>query len=185
MFFVSQHISADLSLLAPPVFCCNCGSSGELESVETPLKRVRYFFVFGTEVTLNQALPYCAGCVKTAHRVRQGWIAKSLAACMMVAALFLVLVLTAEFLPSGMNQNLFASSAIIGILLTLGYFRVQEWSRRGRTYYQPVSLIDVRFDNAQMGPLRLKFHNPMYAAVIKRANAERIRSGMLIIDADA
>lgn len=183
MFFVARHTSADLALTTPPEFCCNCGARGELELIETPLKKVRYFFIFGTELTLTEFFPYCARCVKTAARVRQGWMSKVLALCLVSAAVFLVLVLSAESLPKTLSENLFRSSVLIGALLAAAYFYLQEWGRTGRTYYQPVSLIDADIDGDQIGKFKLKFYNPNYAAVIRKANPDLIRSGLLKVEA--
>ena len=182
MFFVSQHTSADLSLTTPPEFCCNCGVRGQLELIETPLKKVRYFFVFGTELTLNESFPYCAKCAKTATRIRQGWTSKALTACLVSAAVFLVFVLTAESLPKAVSTNLFGSSVIIAVLLTATYFYLQEWGRKGRTYYQPVSLVDARIDGSQIVQFRLRFYNQKYAAIVRKANPELIRAGVLKVE---
>jgi len=182
MFFVARHTSAELSLTTPPEFCCNCGARGELELVETPLKKVRYFFIFGTELTLTEFFPYCAKCVKTAARVRQCWMAKALTVCLVSAAVFLALVISAESLPKTLSENLFRSSVVIAVLLTAAYFYLQEWGRRGRTYYLPVSLVDARVDGGQLEKLRLKFYNAKYAAIVKKANPELIRSRILEIE---
>jgi hypothetical protein len=183
MLFISRHTSAELSLTTPPDFCCNCGAHGELEFVETPLKKVRYFLMFGTELTLTEFFPYCVKCRKTATRIRQGWMAKALTACLVTAVLFLVFVLTAGSLPRMLSENLFRSAVLVAILLTAAYFYAQEWGRTGRTYYQPVSLVDARIDGDRIDQFKLKFYNPGYGAVVKKANPELIRSGLLKVEA--
>jgi len=185
VFFISSRTSAELSLTTPPECCCNCGARGELEMAETPLTRVRYFFIFGTELTLTEFFPYCAGCVKTAKRVRQGWLAKVLAACMVSAATFLALVIAAESLPKILSTHLFAGSVLIGFLLTVAYFYVQEWGRKGRTHYQPVSLVDADIEEGLLKKLKLRFYNAEYAAVFQNANLELVSLRRLEIVAKA
>jgi hypothetical protein len=180
--FISQHTSADLSLVTPPHFCCNCGATDALEFVNTPMKRTRYFFVVGTELTLNESFPYCRKCRKSAARIRHGWLSKALAVCLVTSVVFLIMAIAAELLPSFMSANIFTSSVISAILLTLGYFYLREWRVTERSFYQPVSLVDVDIHGGQLGPIRLKFHNARYADLMQRANPELVASGMLGID---
>lgn len=183
MFFVAQQISAELSLTTPPVCCCNCGGGGELSYVETPMKQVRYFFVFGTELTLTEFFPYCADCKRTAARVRQGWLGKTLIACMLTAVMFLVLVIAAESLPKLMSENLFRSAMVTGVLLASAWFYCLDWSRKGRTYYQPVSLVQVRGDRHGSNCYHLKFYNKVYAGLMAGANKDLIAHGVLRVEA--
>lgn len=182
MFFVALNQSADLSLNTPPEFCCNCGARGELDLLDTPLRKTRYFFVFGTELTLHETFPYCEECRGTAARVRPGWLAKFLATCLATSVVFLVLVLSAASLPSVMSANLFRSSLLIALLLTGLFFYIQEWRSRERSYYQPVSLVTAHVDGDCIRQYRLKFFNPKYAAVFRRANQDLIRTGVLKVD---
>nr|WP_295774006.1 hypothetical protein [Rhodoferax sp.] len=182
MFFISSHTSADLSLTTPPEMCCNCGKRGALEYVETPMKKVRYFFVFGTELTLTEHFPYCADCSKTGARIRQGWFAKLLTICMVTAALFLVFVVSADSLPKLISTNLFTSAVISSLLLTGAYFYFQDWGRKERTYYQPVSLLDAKVEGEQITQYRLKFYNSHYAALVRTANPDLIKMGILKIE---
>lgn len=152
---------------------------GPIELVETPLQRTRYFLVFGTELTLNETFPYCKRCRGSARRVRLGALSKMLAGCVVIAALFLVLVLSANSLPTAVSANLFRSAVIGGILLTLVYFYLREWRSRDRTYYQPVSLVDAAMGGDELGKLTIRFYNKKYAKIFKKANSELISSGML------
>ena len=185
MIFIARQTSAELSLTTPPVCCCNCGGAGPFSFVETPMKRVRYFFVFGTELTLTEYFPYCANCTRTAGRIRQGWLGKSLIACMLTAALFLALVIAAESLPRLMSQNLFRSAMVLGVLVASAWFYWLDWSRKGRTYYQPVSLVQVRAGRNGMNCYHLKFYNKAYAALVVDANRDIIAHGILKVEARA
>lgn len=179
---VSRNVSADLSLTTPPAFCCNCGAQGEVEFVPTPLRKTSYFFLFGSEITLNESFPYCRKCRRTAGRVRQSPLSKLLAAGLATAVAFLVLVLVEPSWPAILVEHLFHASALIGVLLTVGYFYVQEWSRKGRTYYQPVSLADVQIGDGVLGPVRLRFYNREYAQVFAEANAPAVAAGFLRVE---
>jgi hypothetical protein len=185
MIFISRNTSAELSLTTPPVCCCNCGAAGPLEFVETPMKRIRYFFVFGTELTLTEHFPYCTGCKKSAGRLRQGWLGKTVTACLLTAVLFLVYVLAADALPKMMSENLFRSSAISAVALTLVWFYKQEWSRKGRTYYQPVRLGDVDDSGGGLQGYTLKFSNARYGDAIAEANRDLMLHGILRVETDA
>jgi hypothetical protein len=182
MFFISRHTSADLSLTTPPEICCNCGKRGALEYVETPMKRVRYFFVFGTELTLTEHFPYCPACSKTGARIRPGWLGKLLTVCVVAAALFLAFVVSADSLPNLLSANLFISSVILSFLLTGTYFYLQDWGRKDRTYYQPVSLLDAKSNEGQITQYRLKFYNSQYAELIRKANPDLIKMGILKVE---
>jgi hypothetical protein len=109
-------------------------------------------------------------------------MAKSLTACLVAAVVFFVFVFSAESLPEAVSTNLFRSSVLIAIPLTTAYFYLQEWGRKGRTYYQPVSLIDARIDDGQISQFRLRFYNQEYAAVVGKANPELVRAGVLKVE---
>jgi hypothetical protein len=182
MFFVGLRTRADLSLTTPLEICCNCAARRPIELVETPLQRTRYFLFFGTELTLNETFPYCQRCKSSAKRVRLGWASKLLSACLAISIVFLALVFAADSFPKAITENMFRSSVILGIILTLGYFYLREWGRKGSTYYQPVSLASVNMSNDTLNRLVLKFYNKKYAKVFAAANADIISSGMLKIE---
>jgi hypothetical protein len=116
--------------------------------------------------------------------VRKNWMSKFLAGCMVCAALFLVLVLTASGLPTFVSENLFYASAIIAAIATGGYFYLREKEGGERSYYQPVSLGAVKqdFRSGTIHSVTLKLRNAAYARVLAKANAEMVRAGMLKID---
>ena len=182
MFFIASRTSGDLSLTTPLECCCNCGARKPIELVETPLQKTRYFFVFGTELTLNETFPYCERCAGSAKRIRLGWMSKFLSFFLVTAAIFLVLVLSADSLPSMLSANLFRSSVVISAGLTIAYFYFREWGRKGSTYYQPVSLVDADVSGDALRELRLRFYNPAYAKIFTKANPELISSGILKVE---
>ena len=184
MFFIGTRTSGDLSLTTPLERCCNCGARGPIELVETPLQRTRYFLFFGTELTLNETFPYCRRCMGSAKRIRLGWLSKILSACLVTAAVFLVLVLAAPSLPAMLSANLFRSSVAIAVVLTLAYFYILEWGRTGSTYYQPVSLVDADVSGDSLSELKLKFYNPAYARIFTQANPELIAAGVLKVEVE-
>jgi hypothetical protein len=181
MIFVGSYTSAQLSLAAPPECCCNCGIRGQLEFVDTPMKQVRYFFVFGTELTLTQSFPYCAQCKRSAKRVRHGWMAKFLMWCLVTSVVFLILVFVPDLLPRVVRANIFSSAVILALLLTIGYYATRKPKRTGATYYQPVSLTDAGVSGGRIGHVRLAFHNTRYAAAMRQSNTELIDAGVFQI----
>jgi hypothetical protein len=178
VFFVAVRRTAQLSLTTPLDFCCNCGSKASIDLVETPLRQTRYFFVAGTELTLLETFPYCKRCRTSAQRVRLGGFSKLLVACLVCTAAFLALVLLASHLPARLSDNLFTSSVAIGIAGSLAYFWIRERAS-GRSYYQPVSLVDAAFDSDSLSRFTLRFFNRRYAQVFSKANADAIRAGLL------
>lgn len=179
MFFVGRKTTAELELITPLDFCCNCGAEGEMDLVETPLQKTRYFLFFGTELELLETFPYCKRCRRSAKRVRLGWMSKVLMACLAAAAIFLVLVLTAASLPGAIQKNLFASSLVFGVAVTVLYFYLREWRRSQRTYYQPVSLVDASLSDGMLQQLHLWFANAAYARLFSGANSELIATRAL------
>ena len=182
MVFVAVRTSADLALTTPLHCCCNCGQSGPIELVQTPLRKTRYFFIFGTELTLNETFPYCKPCRRSARRVRSGLLSKVLASCLAISVLFLVFVLAAPSLPGYVTQNLFLSAVIGGTALSWAYFFSRGWGRKGSTYYQPVSLVSAENHGERLGRLRLRFYNKQYAKIFSSANAGLIARGMLRVE---
>ena len=183
MFFVGRKTTAQLQLTTPLDCCSSCGATGEIELVETPLQKTRYFLFFGTELELQETFPFCKRCRRSAKRVRLGWFSKLLVACLAAAAIFLVLVLSAASWPRAVQANLFSSSLFLGLTLTVAYFYLREWRRSRRSYYQPVSLVDADIGESQLLRLHLRFANGAYARLFSKANAELIASQVLKVEA--
>jgi hypothetical protein len=182
MFFVGLRTTGDLALTTPLEHCCNCGMRRQVELVETPLQKTRYFFIFGTEFSLNETFPYCRQCRKSATRIRLGWLSKILVTCLVIAAIFLAFAVSATSLPSSIAENMFRTSIIAGVLLTSVYFYFLEWGRKGSTYYQPVSLVDVDTSGGTVNHMKIRFYNKKYAGIFMKANAEMISSGILRVE---
>lgn len=184
MFFVGQKTTAQLQLTTPLTHCCNCGSNQSLSLVPTPLQKTRYFLFFGTELELSETFPYCPRCKGSARRVKLSLSGKLLVAAMLTAAGFLALVLTAPDLPPVVQHNLFASSALAGVGLAAGYFLLRERQGAGRSYYQPVSLVEAKLFGDRLQSLHLRFSNAQYAQIFSRANAELLSARMLKVEHD-
>jgi hypothetical protein len=182
MFFIGRKTTAELQLTTPLEQCCNCGAKGEVELVQTPLQKTRYFLFFGTELELIETFPYCKRCQGSAKRVRLSWPAKLLVACMVTAGLFLGLVLSAADLPSALQNSLFAWSCVLGVALTLAYFFWRERKHTRRSYYQPVSLVDAVLGEGGLQRIHLRFVNPGYARVFSKANAPLIAARLLKVE---
>jgi hypothetical protein len=179
--FVGSYTSARLALTTPPECCCNCGSLEQLEFVDTPMKRVRFFFVVGTELTLTQSFPYCRPCKRSATRLPHGWFARFLVFCLVTACVSVAAGALPRGMPSLIVDNLFKAVLVLSGLLTFGYYATRKPKRPGATYYQPVSLTDAWIGDRQVGQVELAFHNARYANVMRRANADLIDAGFLKI----
>jgi hypothetical protein len=182
MFFIGLRTTADLSLATPPDCCCNCGARRDLELVETPLQRTRYFLLAGTELTLNETFPYCKACRRSAKRVRLGWMSKTLVALIVAAALFMGIAIGEPALPSVVRDHLFMASLAIAIVLTAMYFYWCERGGKRRSYYQPVSLIDADVSGEAVRSIRLRFLNRDYARIFSNANPELVAAGAVIVE---
>lgn len=182
MFFIGRKTTAELQLTTPLEHCCNCGAKGEVDLVQTPLQKTRFFLFFGTELELIETFPYCKRCRSSAKRVRLGWMSKMLVACMVVGVLFLGLVLSAPSLPKTIQNNLFTWSSVFGVALILAYFLWRERKGRKRSYYQPVSLVDAILREGWLQHAHLRFSNPGYARIFSKANAELISAQQLKVD---
>ena len=183
MFFAGQVTTAQLQLTTPLDCCCNCGAKRQIELVETPLQRTRYFLFFGTELELTETFPYCSGCRSSAKRVALSWPSKVLVACMLVAAAFLCVILLASHLPPIVQRNLFSSSVVLGVGLAFLHFGVRAKASAARSYYQPVSLVAAELDDERLRFLHLRFTNARYARLFSQANAELIAARVLQVAA--
>ncbi len=180
--FVGLKTNVDLSLTSPSENCSNCGVQRPVEMVVTPLQRTKFFLFFGTELTINATFPYCKQCKGSARRTRLGWTSKILTACITILIIFLVLIFSADSLPQFVVENMFCSSIMIGVFCILIYFYFQEWRRKERTYYQPVSLVGVNINHDRINCLILKFYNAKYAEIFIAANDNLVTSGMLQVE---
>lgn len=182
MFFIGRKTTAELQLTTPLDYCCNCGAKGEIELVQTPLQKTRFFLFFGTELELIETFPYCKRCKRSAKRVRLGWISKALVACMVAPALFLGLMWSGAAVPKFMQARLFTWASLLGLVLTMAYFYWRERAGLKRSYYQPVSLLDATLAGESLQQIHLHFSNSDYARLFSKANAELILVKWLKVD---
>lgn len=127
----------------PEDLCCNCGRTSGLSLHPTPLRVTRA----GTEWTHELALPYCAGCARTARRVPPGvgvlfsrWTAGSLV--LFLAGLGACSLLGLEW-PLGGSAGLLAASAVAGLGLSVGW-PLRRPRRPQTSLYQPVRALKLR-----------------------------------------
>lgn len=186
MIFYGRRMTAQLELTKPLDCCCNCGiDSDDVLLVDTPLRQTRFFLVYGTELTLLDAFPYCRECRPSAARVRPGVLAKLLMAALTTASLFFVIVMAESVLPRTMQASPFRWSLALALVATYLYFALR--GRRGspRSYYQPVRLVDAHVGDSRLYGVRLEFANATYRELFERANADRIGAGQLQVQAAA
>ena len=179
MIFVARRIDARVELTKPLDFCCNCGRDADIDLVETPLQRTRFFLVFGTELTVREEFPYCRGCRRSAGRVRPGTLSKLLMAALTTSILVLVIVVSESVLPDSLRTSPFWWSVALAVVASFGYFAFRARGGTPRSYYQPVRLADARMRDGHLQRLRLEFANQAYGGLFARANADLVAAGAL------
>jgi hypothetical protein len=185
MFFVARRTTAQLAFTKPLDCCCNCGSTGHVDLVETPLQRTRFFLVFGTELMLREEFPYCPACRRSATRVRPGLLARALMSALATSVLFCVVVAAESVLPGTMRESPFYWSGALGVVLTAAYFALRTRRGKLRSYYQPVRLADATLGGGRLQRLRLEFRSVTYSRLFARANADEVKAGVLQVEAAA
>jgi hypothetical protein len=185
MIFYGHRTTAQLELTKPLDCCCNCGGASDVELVETPLQQTRFFLVYGTELELRDAFPYCRACGRSATRVRPGALAKLLMAGLTTSVLFLVIVMAESVLPHVMQASPFWWSLALGLAATYAYFVFRVRRGSPRSYYQPVRLVEAQLGEGRLQWLRLEFANAAYCRLFARANADRVAAGVLQVQAAA
>lgn len=182
MFFIGHRTTARLELATPLDCCCNCGRDVDVGLVETPLRQVRFYLVFGTEVDLRADFPYCAACRRSASRVRPGVPGTLVNAALVTAILFFVLVMAESALPRTMRESPFRWSLALALVLSFAYVAMRGRRGSARSYYQPVRLAEARVRQQRIEALRLQFANAEYGGLFARANSDRIATGELRVE---
>jgi hypothetical protein len=185
MIFFGHRITAQLELTKPLDCCCNCGRASDVVLVETPLQQTRFFLVFGTELDLRDAFPYCRACRRSATRVRPGALAKLLMACLTTSVMFFVIVMAESVLPRAMQTSPFRWSLALGVATTYAYFAIRARHRSPGSYYQPVRLVEAQLGGGRLQRLRLEFANTAYCRLFAQANAGLVTTGVLQVQAAA
>lgn len=180
MMVVIPGLPEDLPFEPPVKSCCNCGTSRNLEMVNTEFKRTRYLLIGGTEMTYTLYLPYCQGCKRSANRLRQGWFSKSLVAFAVFWVMVLAIGVSApDRQPRWMRDSPFRVAGVAALALTSAFYLTRRAAPPRTSYYQPVFL---RKAPASSEGVALGFTNDRYATQFELANKWFCDSGALVVE---
>jgi len=177
------------SLTFPSNFCCNCGDTNCASEIQDT-RVTRYFAIFGTGTIFHLSLPICAACRKTMRRRPAVFFGKLLVFGLMVAGWYLAgfALSKSVALPQWMANNLFTISLVLGLILTILFYRMRSAKAPKTSFYQPVRIkrADVRISGVMDGPgqvayMKLAFTNPDYLNVFMSANRDAIKAGHLAV----
>ena len=177
------------ALVFPAGFCCNCGDTNCVSEVQDT-RVTRYFGLGGTETTFRLPVPVCAACRKTTRRRPAVFFGRLLVFGMLVGVCFLALVLLGSSItwPPWIADNMFVISAVLGLVVTIVFYRLRSAKPPQTSFYQPVRIkqANVHFAGIMSGPgqvvfMRLAFTNPDYLNVFSNANRDAIQAGHLAV----
>jgi len=177
------------ALVFPTGFCCNCGDTNCMNELQDT-RVTRYFGIGGTETTFQLAVPVCVACRKTTRRRPASFFGRLLVLAVLVCTWFLALILLATYviLPSWIADHVLVISAVLGLVVTIIFYRMRRATPPKTSFYQPVRIKEasVHFAGIMSGPgqvvfMKLAFTNPDYLNVFSHANREAIESGRLSV----
>jgi len=126
----------------------------------------------------------CAGCRRTTKRRPAGFFSRVAVLLLVTAILFgisLTLVTTVA-LPLWIDY-MTAGSVLLGIVLTIVFYRLRRPKPPQTSFYQPVRIKEARLQFAglmagagQVAYMKLAFTNPDYLNVFTNANQEAIKA---------
>ncbi len=172
----------------PSSFCCNCGAT-ECQS-EIQDTRVTRFFGFGrTDTVFRLSVPVCAECRRTIRRRPAGFFSRLGVLVLITGVLF------GACLALGSNAALplwigyfYAGSALLGVVLTILFYRLRRPKPPQTSFYQPVRIKSVRLQfsglmagEGHVGFMRLAFTNPDYLSAFADANQDAIKAKRLAV----
>ena len=168
----------------PSSFCCNCGATECTSEVQDT--RVTRFFGFGrTDTIFKLSVPVCAGCRRTIRRKPAGFFSR-------LGVLVLITGVTFRRLSGDRearsrcrcgSDTCTAGSVVLGVMLTIVFYRLRRPKPPQTSFYQPVRIKNVRLQfsglmagEGQVGFMRLAFTNPDYLNAFAEANQEAIKA---------
>jgi len=172
----------------PASFCCNCGATECTSEIQET--RVTRFFGFGrTDTVFKLSLPVCAACRRTIRRRPAGFFSRLGVLVLIVAVLFGICLAmgSSVALPLWIGY-MYAGSAVLGIVLTILFYRLRRPKPPQTSFYQPVRIKNVRLQfsglmagEGHVGFMRLAFTNPDYLSAFADANQEAIKARRVAI----
>jgi hypothetical protein len=179
----SARINSEAAFVFPQSLCCNCGTTSGIATRQQNTKVTRYFMLAGTELTFELPLPVCVGCAKTLKRRVPTLFHKVLVLCMVIAALFLLLIMALSGVAkaSFIADHLFAVSVILGLLAVVVFYWLRRPSGQQTSFYQPVRIVglDREFVSGAIRKIQFGFTNPVYLREFSKANTQALRAGFV------
>ncbi|HEX6397280.1 MAG TPA: hypothetical protein VFZ95_07645, partial [Steroidobacteraceae bacterium] len=175
------------ALMFPTGFCCNCGDTNCMNELQDT-RVTRNFGFGGTQTTFQLSVPVCAACRKTTRRRPVRFFGRLLVLAGLIGAWFLALVLLGSYItwPLWIADHRVVISAVLGLVVTLVFYRMRRAKPPKTSFYQPVRIkeANVHFAGIMSGPgqvvfMKLAFTNPDYLNVFSNANREAIQAGLL------
>jgi hypothetical protein len=167
----------------PSSFCCNCGSAECQSQVQET--RVSRFFGFGrTDTTFKLTVPVCTGCQRTLRRKPASFFSRLGLLVLITAVLFGICLAmgTSVALPLWIDY-MYAGSVLLGVVLTILFYRLRRPKAPQTSFYQPVRIKNVRLQfsglmhgEGHVGFMKLAFTNPDYLNAFADANQEAIKA---------
>jgi len=171
------------ALTFPTLFCCNCGDKNCVNEVQET--RVTRFFKIGrTDTTFQLDVPVCAGCRRSTKRRPAGFFSRLGVLLLITSVLFGICIALGNTvaLPLWIGY-FFAGSVVLGIVLTIVFYRFRRPLPPQTSFYQPVRIREAKLQFSglmagagHVGYLKLAFTNPDYLNVFVDANQEAIKT---------
>lgn len=169
----------------PTSFCCNCSAPDcAIELQDTRV--TRYFGIGGSETTFSLPVPVCKACRRSTRRRPSGFFAKSLVIIVTISVTFLVLfaLSASAMLALWLSKQLLWVGAVLGLLLTFGFYRLRRARPPKTSFYQPVRIkaanLEVTNVTSAAGKvvfMKLAFTNAEYLTAFRAANQAAIDAG--------
>lgn len=181
MILVNLPIKSDAPVVAPMHLCCNCGSTNNIKTVDTDLRRMPLFGFAGVEIKIGLPFPYCSNCIKSAKRRRPSVLGVLALGVLLAIAMGTALLFLGPQLSEHTIFN-FAVPAICvaSLLIVLAFYSIRKKSGLQSSYYQPVKLLNTGHKwPADITGLELGFTNKNYAEIFSSVNSEPINSKII------
>jgi hypothetical protein len=173
----------------PATFCCNCGSTG-CESQVQETRVSRYFGIGRTGTTFHLQVPICNACRRTMRRRPPSFFGTLLVVGLIMGGCFLALLLLASAvtLPVWIGIHMLSISSVLGLVLTLVFYRLRRARPPKTTFYQPVRIkvarvhfADLMHGAGNVAFMKLAFTNQEYLNIFRDANRDAIAAGRLAV----
>lgn len=173
----------------PATCCCNCGATG-CESQVQDTRVSRYFGIGRSGTTFHLQVPICAACRRTTRRRPPSFFGMLLVVGLTVGGCFLTMLLLASAvtLPVWIGIHMWSISSVLGLVLTLVFYRLRRARPPKTTFYQPVriKIARVHFADLMHGAgnvafMKLAFTNQEYLDIFREANRDAITAGRLAV----